>query len=296
MRAFSESSNTFRGLFAAKSLMKTVEIPSLRVALIGAGKLAWSLIPALQEAGAEIVQLISRDAARGQHDREAYGIPVGGTRPAELLPDLDLVLLTVSDASIPEVVGQLAGRLSPATVLAHCSGSVPLSALSGTGAQSGVFYPLQLFTRAARTPLQGVPFFLEGNPGALELLQPLATAVSGRWYPLDSAGRRQLHLAAVWACNFPNLLFRLAESLMPAGMDFRVYEPLVRQHIDKVFRELPAASQTGPALRGDLPTLQAHLQMLADQPALAELYRTLSDLIRPGVWEGQTKKGSPGEP
>ena len=45
-----------------------------KVAIVGAGKLSWNLIPALQQAGAEVVQLISRTQEKRERFCKAFGI------------------------------------------------------------------------------------------------------------------------------------------------------------------------------------------------------------------------------
>ena len=46
-----------------------------------------------------------------------------------------------------------------------------------------------------------------------------------------------------------------------------------------------AAVQTGPARRGDLPTQQRHLDLLAQHPKWQELYRKISN----DIWETSKK-------
>jgi hypothetical protein len=99
---------------------------------------------------------------------------------------------------------------------------------------------------------------------------------------MDSTERLRLHLGAVMVCNFPNLLYRLAADLLgwtePA--QFQVYQPLMEELQAKVFRFGPHQTQTGPALRKDVETLRKHLDLLEKEPAVAEVYRSLSRLIQ----------------
>jgi predicted short-subunit dehydrogenase-like oxidoreductase (DUF2520 family) len=253
----------------------------LKVALIGAGNLAWSLIPNLQKAGVEVSQLISRSPEKRRLFGEAYAIPHLKARPQELHPAVNLVFLTVSDHAIASVAAQLKGCISPQSILVHTSGSIAMDELAVSGARTGVFYPLQTFTTQVVVDFQEVPLFLEGA-GQTEL-HGLARQLSNRVFPLDSTDRLRLHLGAVVACNFTNYLYQLAQDLMPQkeGIDFSIYEALVREQVDKAFRFQPQNTQTGPAIRGDLVTLQKHFDLLQDQPEAQELYRQLSLRINP---------------
>lgn len=250
-------------------------------AIIGAGNLAWSLIPNLQQAGIRVIQILSRDAEKAQAYRQAYDIPLGGAQ-LDSLAAADLIFLAVSDHAIAPLAAQLAPRCNPEACYVHTSGSIGLDALAPLGPNIGVCYPMQSFTRDAVTEYAEVPLFLEGPPPVMALLRPLADRLSRRVYALASEDRLRLHLGAVLVNNFTNHLFRIAAAQLPAdvGLDFRIYEPLIREHVEKVFRFLPENTQTGPAIRGDQVTLDKHEQLLTDQPELQELYRLFSRQIR----------------
>ncbi|RMG25730.1 MAG: DUF2520 domain-containing protein [Bacteroidetes bacterium] len=247
-----------------------------KVSVIGAGRLAWSLIPNLQRAGLEVVQLISRSAAALEEFEAAWNIPHTSTRAAGLLPEAAAVWLAVPDQAIAGV----AAALPPTdALLIHSSGSTSLAALQGR--PGGVIYPLQIFTRQRVTDFRSLPLFIEASGGVSAALHALARRLSPTVYPLDTARRLKLHLGAVLACNFSNLMFRLAAEQLPPNLDFGVYEALLREHIDNVFALQPAHTQTGPAIRGDLNTIHKHLELLKENPQLQQLYLQLSRMINP---------------
>lgn len=265
-----------------------------QAAVIGGGRLAWSLVPQLQAAGIEVVQLIGRADEGGQPSArvralaQRYAIPVLSTGVESLIQEVSWIWLAVSDQAIAAVAEAL--PQGQATVI-HASGSVGIEALQSCGPRVGVIYPLQIFTPATPTPFDSLPLFVEGTAQTRKRLLDLAGRLSPQVHELDSAGRLRLHLGAVWMCNFPNYLYQVAQALLPAqpGLDLSVYAPLVRAHIDKVFREHPEHTQTGPAVRGDHNTLAQHLDLLRPHPEWAALYQTLSLLINPQAF-------SPSEP
>ncbi len=259
--------------------------PAKKAIVIGLGNLAWSLIPNLQAKGMEVIQLISRSESTVRAYCEAYQIVDGHTEIADLRKDADIVFITVGDAAIAEVVDQLANVGVSDTVVVHTSGSTAIDVLRKPGLRVGVFYPMQTFTRDSVPDYAEIPVFLEGNKVVLSLLRPVAERLSNRVYELDSEARMRVHIGAVLACNFTNYLFRMAAAQLPEGegFDFTIYEPLVREHIEKVFRFQPENTQTGPAVRGDQVTIDKHLHALADQPSLKELYESLSLAINPDV-------------
>jgi len=258
-----------------------------KVAIIGAGRLAWSLIPHLQQAGVEVFQLISRNAKNLNHYRETYDIPHGSLKLADLRREVDLVFLTVRDAAIEELAQRLVeeAALSPRQIFVHSSGSVPLSALQPLRERKAVFYPLQIFTRDSITSFADTPLFVEGEGEVEEVLLSLARKMSPRVYQMDSQSRLRMHMGAVIACNFPNYLFQLAQKQLPQekGLKLDIYAPLIEATVDKALKEGPENSQTGPAIRGDKPTLDQHEKLLEDQPEVQHLYRLLSRMINPEI-------------
>ncbi|MFK7922519.1 MAG: Rossmann-like and DUF2520 domain-containing protein [Bacteroidia bacterium] len=249
----------------------------LKIVIVGAGKIAWSLIPALQKAGADIIQLISRSASSRKKYASAYHIPHQAANLNALNPAADWVILSIPDQAIGDTAEQLKGILQPHQVLLHTSGSTDIQTLQIAGGKKAVLYPMQIFTTDAVADFSRLPIFIEADADVLPSVERLARDLSQRVYPLDSDGRMQLHLGAVIACNFSNYLYRWAQEAMPKieGIDFNIYEPLVREQVDKVFAHSPENTQTGPALRGDLGVLLKHLSLL-DQEEQRRLYRWLS--------------------
>ena len=71
-------------------------------------------------------------------------------------------------------------------------------------------------------------------------------------------------------------------------MGFDMLRPLIAETASKVKEHLPAGVQTGPAIRNDQHTIQAHLQMLDNEPELQEIYTLLSQGI---IKNGNTDNG-----
>ncbi|MBX7243823.1 MAG: DUF2520 domain-containing protein [Bacteroidia bacterium] len=249
----------------------------MRITLIGAGRLAWSLIPNLQQKGMEIYQLISRNPEKTELFRFTYGIHHTANSISELFTDTDVVILTVNDAEIESVASQLPDSV---TVL-HTSGSISASVLGKKN--SGVLYPLQIFTYDNVVDFRDTPVFYEGQENGLKVARLLAETLSQRTLLADSTQRLSIHIGAVFACNFSNVLYQIAAKLLPEGSNFQVYQPLIEEQIRKAFRYQPHNSQTGPAVRKDFPTLEKHLEILETHPQWQEIYRLLSREINPAL-------------
>lgn len=197
----------------------------------------------------------------------------------ENLPEAtDIALISVKDSAIESVAQHINHR---AKVIAHTSGSVPLSSLERNAQMTGVFYPLQTFTKNVHLNYKEIPFFIEGNtPETESLLSDLAHLISSEIHHADSEDRKRLHLASVFACNFTNCLIGASQKILEeSGIDFRVMLPLLRQTLNKLNTLSPAQAQTGPAVRKDYPVMDAHMKMLEKNPMLQTIYKDISSQI-----------------
>ena len=90
----------------------------------------------------------------------------------------------------------------PGIILAHTSGSIPMSALENSSDKIGVFYPLQTMHKDVEVDMTEVPFCIEGNSKWNQgVLLELARSLSDNVQVVSSEQRKISHMAAVFACN-----------------------------------------------------------------------------------------------
>jgi predicted short-subunit dehydrogenase-like oxidoreductase (DUF2520 family) len=251
----------------------------LSVTLIGAGNLAWHLGPALDNTGYAVREVYSRK------EKHAFALAeklYESTATTELNFSESMArifILAVSDDVIQEVAKQLI--LPPDSILVHTSGSQPLSLLDGYAPHTGVFYPLQTFTKGRKIDFQDVPFFIESEETATEkILLAMGKSLGKKTIKISSQERKALHVAAVFASNFTNHMLTLSkEILINNNLNFDYVKPLVAETINKSLSLGPENSQTGPAKRGDLEILDKHMEFLSHDTVVAELYKLLSQHI-----------------
>jgi len=257
-------------------------MPELKIALIGAGNLAWNLAANLQGSDYEVVQVFSRHLDSAFKISKDFPHIAAAFAPSQLRADLDLVIVASSDHGIAEIAQTFAPYRGPDTLFVHTSGSIALAALAPFGEHIGVFYPLQTFTKGHKADFGGIPIFLEGNATVLATVQRLADFLSRKVSILDSTQRLQIHLGAVFASNFANFMWLMADDVLKqAGQNnLDIYAPLIQECMEKALRYGPLAAQTGPARRGDTITMQKHLQLLAaDDERKSALYALVSEMI-----------------
>ncbi len=247
------------------------------IVLVGAGNVATQFGIALHDAGLNIRQVYSRTMASAEMlATRLHSDPVDD--PATIEAGADLYVIAVVDDAIEKVAGQLdAGD----KFLVHTSGALPMDILEPFARNYGVIYPVQTFSRTKKVDFTGVPVCIESNNLAnLERLNRFVSKVSNDVRTLPSDQRKVLHLAAVFACNFPNFMYVVANSLLQgAHLDFDLVKPLILETAEKVQGVSPEKAQTGPALRSDQKVLGAHLEMLRGNRALYDLYKQISNEI-----------------
>jgi predicted short-subunit dehydrogenase-like oxidoreductase (DUF2520 family) len=253
----------------------------MRLALIGTGNVAWHLAHACTAAGHELIAVASRSTSSG----EEFVKPFSTTRSIAITElkhtSVDLIIIAVPDAALEEVVAIL--RVQPNTVVAHTSGSQPLAILNTIpNAVTGVFYPVQTFTKYIPINFIEVPLLIESQSQKAEkLLYQFASSLSRNVQIKDSAARRQLHLAAVFACNFTNHLLGISQAvLQEAGLPADLLHSLIQETVLKAEKAPPFTVQTGPAIRHDNNVIQGHIHMLESHPSWQKLYDQLTKSIQ----------------
>ena len=260
-----------------------------KVGLLGSGNMAWQIGPSLQQAGIPVVAVCSRTKLHAQKLAHRLGCPSYTDWGALKKLDVDIWICCLADSALETVLPQL--KIHPKSLLAHTSGSQPLSVLSKYQKRTGVFYPLQTMTRGKRIDFMQVPIFLEGSTEADVLeLQSLAIKLTPRVHRANSEERRKLHLASIFACNFTNHLWAIASDLLnEQGYDLSVLSHLIHETTEKALMMAPEDAQTGPAVRGDQNVMDQHLKALSNNQEYQEVYEKLSESIQKTAGIGKQK-------
>jgi predicted short-subunit dehydrogenase-like oxidoreductase (DUF2520 family) len=250
------------------------------VALIGSGNLAWHLAPALDNVGYAVREVFSRKR------KNAVAL-ADRLYQASAVTELDfsnsparIFIMAVSDDAIAEIVKDL--TLPADSVLVHTSGSQPLGVLGDYATpRTGVFYPLQTFTKNRKVDFKDIPFFIEASdPTTEKALLAMAKTLSKKVTKITSAERKALHVAAVFASNFTNHMLTLSKEIMiNNNLNFDHLKPLIAETLNKSLEIGPENAQTGPARRGDLEILDQHMELLTHDAVVSEIYKLVSQHI-----------------
>jgi len=245
----------------------------------GTGNIAYHYARAIFESPFELGTIHGRSAQKLRLFLTESSVDAGiSSQPVEAV-NSDYALLCVADHAIEDVLASY--DFAAKTIIIHCSGATDLDPFVKAGKhRHGVIYPYQTLTKGNDVVLNEVPLFIEGSdPKTLEQIRAVATCMSQQVHEIDAAKRLRLHLAAVFATNFSNAMYAIAEDLLKeVGEDFEVMHHLVEMATKKALEVGPAKAQTGPAVRRDVKTMEKHLKSLSDS-SLKQIYRVISERI-----------------
>jgi predicted short-subunit dehydrogenase-like oxidoreductase (DUF2520 family) len=248
----------------------------IRIVLLGSGNLATHLGQGLQKKGLKVVQVYS---PQQKHARQLASLLGSAAVSSLKLLDqtADLYIIAVKDDAIASLAKKL--KLTDKLVV-HTSGSVSLDVLKPASISIGIFYPLQTFTKERAVEWSQIPICLEStNEQGKTLLKKVADLLSNLVVFIDSDQRKRVHLAAVFASNFSNHMYALAEEILSKEkLSFSLLKPLMLETARKASEMGPTKAQTGPAKRKDTKTIRKQTMMLSGQNR--QIYSLLSKSIR----------------
>lgn len=239
----------------------------LTVGVVGAGRVGAVLAAALRSAGHDVVAAAGEsDASRRRIESLLPGVPV--TKPSEAARRSDLLLLTVPDDMLGNVVAMLSasGAIHAGQVVAHTSGRHGLSVLApaaATGARTIALHPAMTFTGTdVDLPrLAGCVFGVTAAPAERELTERLVADLGGRPTWVAEELRTLYHAALAHGANhLVTLVSQAMELLAATGAEdpAATLRPLLTAALDNALADGDAAL-TGPIVRGDVETVRAHL-------------------------------------
>jgi predicted short-subunit dehydrogenase-like oxidoreductase (DUF2520 family) len=242
-----------------------------RIGFIGAGRVAKGLAWGLAQARHDIVAAASRSVASAEQLAARIADCRVSTSAQDVVDRADLVFITVPDDAIAAVAASVNWRQGMAVV--HCSGATDVSALepaARAGAAIGGFHPLQLFADpdVALAGLPGCTVAIEAGAPLSSQLELLAAALRCRTIRLPPGARARYHASAHYAAGFViTLLNEAAEIWQSFGASREdavgALLPLLRGTAAAVERSGLAQGLAGTYSRGDIGTLEKHLDSLA---------------------------------
>jgi predicted short-subunit dehydrogenase-like oxidoreductase (DUF2520 family) len=262
------------------------------VNIIGCGRAAGSLAKLWLQSGRFMPGGI---ANRSMQSSEAAVARIGSgvaVRSVREMPHSRFWLIGTSDHQIVPAAETLAGcgaQLQGGLVfhLAGRFGVEVLAPLAGSGAQLAALHPVRSLTHEhlELEDFAGTACVAEGNEAALEMLRPLVFAIRGSWLPVNEIDRGLYHAAVAMTSNVTKAVTWKAQRwLIRAGLPeetaVTVTNELLNSTVEDLFRSGARQSITGPVVRGDTRTIEAHLEAVrSTHPGDLDIYRILARTV-----------------
>lgn len=211
-------------------------------------------------------------------------------RKGNVIDENDLgttLFLTVPDDQIRRLSEHLAEQSVQwnERVVIHCSGNLlsgECESLQKKGAVVASMHPIQTFTRGDRAErLKNIYVSLQGDGDLIEQLSGLVQEMGSKPVILQPNQKRNLHLAAVIACNYLVVLLSQSEQLLKdSGIkdELNVLKPLIVQTLENLFSKGVEKSLTGPISRGDTGSVLKHMELIENNPSLMLLYKAMGNI------------------
>jgi len=259
-----------------------------QINIIGCGRAAGSLARLWQQAeSVEIGEVLNRSIE--STDQAVKGIGSGSA--AESIADMNPApfwMIGTNDHQILQVAESLSASrddLEGALVfhLAGRFGLDVLSPLAEKGALLAALHPVRSLTheRLSLDDFNGTACVAEGNAAALAALQPLISSIGGIWMPVAEVNRGLYHAALSVVSNVTKAVAWKAQNwLEDAGLPADTTAALTYQLLNSTMEDLSRfgakRSITGPVVRGDTSTIEAHLDELRNsRPLDVDVYQVL---------------------
>lgn len=251
----------------------------MRIVIIGSGNIAHFFTPRLLASGHEVIQVFSPNLNNAKLLADAHAIVDYTNNPHEIASGADAYILAVRDDALSALNETL--RFEDKLVI-HCAGAIPLDTISNISKNIAVIWTLYSVRKNNLPVSNDVPLIVEAaTENAIQGAVILANAISGRVLTTDFRQRQLLHLNAVLVNNFTNHLLTIAQKLSEENqLPFDILQPIIEQTYSRIKMVSPSESQTGPAIRKDVVTMQKHVSLLEAHPAWQQIYKDISSSIQ----------------
>jgi predicted short-subunit dehydrogenase-like oxidoreductase (DUF2520 family) len=251
-------------------------LSKISISIIGAGNVAWHFAKRLFACGYPISCVFSRNLSNAA--LLAKQVNAKATHTITSIPVSDLYLFAIKDDVYQEIISNFP---QTGAICVHTSGSLGMDILEKLSDNYGVLYPFQTFSKDKFIAFEKVPLCVEASNCQTESsLMEIAGVVSPITYLLNTQQRAYLHLAGVFASNFSNALYVVAQQILQqSDIDFKIILPLIHETAEKLNNLSPMNAQTGPAVRNDVGIINKHIDMI-NNTDWREIYQLISKIIQ----------------
>ncbi len=249
-----------------------------KIAVIGAGKVAHTLVPLLVKKSYSVKGIISRTSNSALTLAKKYKLDFSSDNVKAIPPDIKVFFIMVPDNQIAVIARQLSTFRNDfkECLIIHTSGSEGSSALKvleNKGGMTASFHIMQTFPSIKPTDIRNSFAAIETRYEQAErYLFSLARTFDMKSFALSEEVKAYYHIAGVFAANFINANFFSSNKLLEeAGLEtedhYPLFDPIIRTTLSNIQKDGSAASLSGPVQRGDSNTIKRHIEALKKMKA-----------------------------
>ncbi|HZY10963.1 MAG TPA: Rossmann-like and DUF2520 domain-containing protein [Bacteroidota bacterium] len=266
--------------------MASIHYP--RISIIGAGTVGSTLATTLYKIGYPIVSIINRTGQPAIDLAKNVKCKKVSTNIEDVDDKSEIILITVSDGVIKDISKRLASlkKLSFRKLfVAHTSGvhsCEVLESVKKKGALIAAIHPIQSFPRLdqhlfTKSKLNGIYFGLDGDAEALRKAENLVRNLGGMPIVIPQGMKPLYHVLCVFASGYFMVFLNAISELFKISNLSKswpeVFGPLMTTTMENTVKHSATKALTGPIVRGDISTVDLHLQTLVQHaPQLIPLY------------------------
>jgi len=258
------------------------------VTLIGAGSAGTAITVALHRAGYPIAAVASRNLESAKRCAALVDCVNAGTDLATACQQAEVVIIATTDSAIESTCQTIAASTGFRTgqLVLHLSGALTSDALNAAceaGADTLSLHPFQTLVNPQQGAnlLKSAWFCLEGIDSAITRGKDIANNISGKFTIIDKDNKALYHAALSVSSNYLTTLEATAiDMLTQAGIPrqnaLSLLMPLIQGSVDTLANCDLSDALTGSISRGDVKTVEQHLQAMRDGPeAHLQIYRLM---------------------
>jgi predicted short-subunit dehydrogenase-like oxidoreductase (DUF2520 family) len=263
-----------------------------RINIIGCGRAAGTLGRLWVQAGAvEIGGVCNRSPQSSRKAVETLGAGTAVESINQFEPASFWLIGTNDEQIAPTAlrISRTQAGLDRSIVFHLCGrhGTDILESLTDSKCGMAAVHPVRSLTheRISLAEFEGTSVVAEGNERSLNALKNLFVPIGGVWLPVRNIDRGLYHAALSVISNVTKGVTWKAQNWLenagiPHQMAATVAQKLLAITLEDIARQGAKHSITGPIVRGDTSTVEAHLRALeAGQQADADIYRVLARTV-----------------
>jgi len=254
-----------------------------KIAVIGAGKLAYSLSSALVKSGYNVQSIVSRKLNSAKSLASKFSIPHHSNSLNKIPTEINVFFLTVPDGEIKKFADKLSNLRNTFKdcICLHFSGVENITALISLmkkGSATGSLHIIRPFASKNIVDIRNSPASIETeSKQAKSFMLRLCRKLKLNPHTIKSDEKVFHHIAAVHSSNF--LVGNLFNAFYLIASKNKYPKSILRKTtqsaLNNVFTLSPAKALSGPVDRGDIYTIKKHLDALE-----AEIRKSKSNRLK----------------